>query len=305
MLPKRILQGFLALWFRKIILTSKLHRSDLRIWCYPLPVKRHTGEIQLTVTVGNLNEVFVTGYSSQKKKDITGAVSIVNVADMKQTPSGSTEALLQGQASGVTVNTTGAPGGASVVNIRGITSSGNSAPLILIDGVPGSMHDISANDIQSVQVLKDAGGSAIYGVRGSNGIIVITTKKGTPGRVRITYDGFIGSQQPLSKSWDLANPTQTGVAKWAQYFNDGLTPTDPQYGNGPTPVVPYYITPTGAPQGAPNTSPADYNLYTNHITLADQNGNNWFNDIFKPALIMDHNLSVSGGSGKSNLFLCL
>ncbi len=264
--------------------------------------KTTTGEIQLTITAGNLNEVFVTGYSSQKKKDITGAVSIVNVADMKQTPSGSTEALLQGQASGVTVNTTGAPGGASVVNIRGITSSGNSAPLILIDGVPGSMHDISVNDIQSVQVLKDAGGSAIYGVRGSNGIIVITTKKGTPGRVRITYDGFIGSQQPLSKSWDLANPTQTGVAKWAQYFNDGLTPTDPQYGNGSTPVVPYYITPTGAPQGAPNTSPADYNLYTNHITLADQNGNNWFNQIFKPALIMDHNLSVSGGSGKSNFF---
>jgi TonB-dependent starch-binding outer membrane protein SusC len=264
--------------------------------------KTSTGDITLTVTAGNLNEVFVTGYTSQKKKDITGAVSIVNVADMKQTPSGSTEALLQGQASGVTVNTTGAPGGASVVNIRGITSSGNSAPLILIDGVPGSMHDLSVNDIQSVQVLKDAGGSAIYGVRGSNGIIVITTKRGTPGRVRVTYDGFVGSQQPLSKSWDLANPTQTGVAKWAQYFNDGLTATDPQYGSGPTPVVPYYITPTGAPQGAPNTSPADYNLYNNHITLADQNGNNWFNQIFKPALIMDHNLSVSGGSGKSNYF---
>ena len=64
----------------------------------------------------------------------------------------------------------------------------------------------------------------------------------------------------LSKSWDLATPTQTGVAKWAQAFNDGLTPSDPQYGNGPTPVVPYYITPTGAPQGAPNTSLADYNL---------------------------------------------
>jgi TonB-linked SusC/RagA family outer membrane protein len=264
--------------------------------------KTTTGEILLTITAGNLNEVFVTGYSSQKKKDITGAISIVNVADMKQTPSGSTEALLQGQASGVTVNTTGAPGGASVVNIRGITSSGNSAPLILIDGVPGSMHDISSSDIQSVQVLKDAGGSAIYGVRGSNGIIVITTKKGTPGRVRITYDGFVGSQQPLSKSWSLATPTQTGTAKWAQYFNDGLTASDPQYGSGPTPVVPYYITPTGAPQGAPNTSAADYNLYSNHITLADQNGNNWFNDIFKPALIMDHNLSVSGGSGKSSFF---
>jgi TonB-dependent starch-binding outer membrane protein SusC len=264
--------------------------------------KTDIGEIQLAIATGNLNEVYVTGYTSQKKKDITGAVSIVSVADMKQTVSGSTEALLQGQASGVTVNTTGAPGGASVVNIRGITSSGNSAPLILIDGVPGSMHDINPNDIQSLQVLKDAGGAAIYGVRGSNGIIVITTKRGT-GNVKISYDGFIGSQQPLSKSWDLATPTQTGNAKWAQYLNDGLTPTDPQYGNGPTPVVPFYITPTGAPQGAPNTSPADYNLYTNHITEAAQNGNNWFNDIFKPALIMNHNLSVSGGSGKSSYFM--
>jgi TonB-linked SusC/RagA family outer membrane protein len=264
--------------------------------------KTSAGEIQMVTTVGNLNEVFVTGYTSQKKKDITGAVAIVNVTDMKATPSGSTEALLQGQASGVTVNTTGQPGGASVVNIRGITSSGNSAPLVLVDGVPGSMHDINSNDIQSIQVLKDAGGAAIYGVRGSNGIIVITTKRGASGNVRISYDGFIGSQQPLSKSWDLANPTQTGVAKWAQFFNDGLTPTDPQYGSGPTPVVPYYITPTGAPQGAPNTSVADYDLYNNHITLAAQNGNNWFDDIFKPALIMNHNLSLSGGSGKSTYY---
>ena len=264
--------------------------------------KTNLGEIQLAVTVGNLNEVFVTGYTSQRKKDITGSVSIVNVTDLKATPSGSTEALLQGQASGVTVVTSGAPGAPAVVNIRGITSSGNSAPLVLIDGVPGSMHDINSNDIQSLQVLKDAGGAAIYGVRGSNGIIVITTKRGV-GTPRISYDGFVGTQRPLSKSWDLATPTQTGVAKWAQYFNDGLTPSDPQYGNGPTPVVPYYITPTGAAQGAPKTSLADYNLYNNHITLAAQKGNNWFNDIFKPALIQDHNLSVGGGNGKSSYFM--
>jgi len=267
----------------------------------PVGQNNNLGDIEMVNNAGGLNEVVVTGYTSQKKKDITGAISIVNVTDMKKTPSGSTEALLQGQASGVTVNTTGAPGGNSVVNIRGITSSGNSAPLILIDGVPGSMHDINSADIQSIQVLKDAGGAAIYGVRGSNGIIVITTKRGT-GAVRVTYDGFVGSQQPLGKSWDLANPTQTGVAKWAQFFNDGLTATDPQYGSGPTPVVPYYLTPTGAPAGAPNTSPQDYNLYTNHITIADQNGNNWFNDIFKPALIQNHNLSVSGATGKSSYF---
>lgn len=268
----------------------------------PVAGKTDIGMVQLAISIGNLNEVFVTGYTSQKKKDITGAVSIVNIADMKATPSGSTEALLQGQAAGVTVTTTGAPGGAALVNIRGITSSGNSSPLVLIDGVPGSMHDINANDIQSLQVLKDAGGAAIYGVRGSNGIIIITTKRGT-GVPKVSYDGLVGSQRPLSKSWDLANPTQTGIAKWAQYFNDGLTPSDPQYGSGATPVVPYYITPTAGAQGAPNTDLADYNLYTNHITKAAQNGNNWFNDIFKPALIQQHNISVSGGSAKSSFFM--
>ena len=283
---------------------SELEISSVGYASINLPVagKTNLGEISLATSTSTLNEVVVTGYTSQKKKDITGSVAIVNIADMKATPSGSTEALLQGQASGVTVNTTGAPGGASVVNIRGITSSGNSAPLVLIDGVPGSMHDINANDIQSIQVLKDAGGAAIYGVRGSNGIIVITTKRGL-GPVKISYDGFVGSQQPLSKGWDLASPTQTGVAKWAQAFNDGIAPSSPQYGNGPTPVLPYYLTPTGAPQGAPNTSLADYNLYTNHITQAAQNGNNWFDDIFKPALIQNHNLSVSGGTGRSSYFM--
>jgi TonB-dependent starch-binding outer membrane protein SusC len=264
--------------------------------------KTDLGEIPLTLSNSTLNEVVVTGYTTQRKGDITGSVSVVNVADMKQTPSGSTEALLQGQASGVTVFTTGQPGGAAVVQIRGITSSGNSAPLIIIDGVPESMHDINPNDIQSIQVLKDAGAAAIYGVRGSNGVIIITTKKGA-GRVKVSYDAYYGTQRPLSKGWDLASPTQTGIAKWAQAFNDGLTASDPQYGSGPTPVLPYYITPAGAPEGAPNTSLADYSLYTNHITLADQAGNNWFKDIFQPAPIMDHNISVSGGNGRSSFFM--
>ena len=269
----------------------------------PVAGKTAIGDVSLTPATVSLNQVVVTGYTSQRKRDITGSVSVVNVADLKQTPSGSTEGLLQGQASGVTVFTTGAPGGASVVQVRGITSSGNSAPLVIVDGVPGSMHDINPNDIQSIQVLKDAGAAAIYGVRGSNGVIIITTKRGG-GQIKVAYDAYYGVQMRLSKSWDMATPTQTGVAKWAQAFNDGLTPSHPQYGNGPAPVVPYYITPAGAPQGAPNTSLSDYNLYNNHITLAAQNGNNWFNDIFhKSAPIMNHNISLSGGSGKSSYFM--
>jgi TonB-linked SusC/RagA family outer membrane protein len=269
----------------------------------PTAGKTQLSDIALTSSTATLNDIVVTGYSAQRVKDITGSVAVVNVKNMKQTPSGSTESLLQGQASGVTVFTSGAPGAASVVQIRGITSSGNSAPLVIIDGVPASMHDINPDDVQSIQVLKDAGAAAIYGVRGSNGVIIITTKKGT-GAFKLNYDGYYGQQYRLSNSWQMASPTQTGEAKWAQSFNDGLPPSDPQYGNGSTPVVPYYITPTGAPQGAPNTSIEDYNLYDNHITVAAQNGNNWFDDIFQPSAPMtSQNISLTGGSGKSSFFM--
>ena len=93
------------------------------------------------------------------------------------------------------------------------------------------MHDINPNDIQSIQVLKDAGAAAIYGVRGANGVIIITTKKGV-GATKLSYDAYYGTQRPLSHAWQMATPTQTGVAKWAMAFNDGLTPSDPQYGSG-------------------------------------------------------------------------
>src|ERR1700722_7398608 len=267
----------------------------------PVTAGTPAGDIALATSASTLNDVVVTGYTAQRKRDITGSVSVVNVADMKASPSGSTESLLQGQAAGVTVFSTGQPGGNATVLVRGITSPGNSNPLILVDGVPELMHDINPNDIQSLQVLKDAGATAIYGVRGSNGVIIITTKKGS-GSVKVSYDAFYGTQRPLSHSWDLATPTQTGNVKWAMAFDDGLKASDPQYGSGATPVLPYYITPAGAAQGAPNTSLADYSLYTNHITLADRNGNNWFKDIFKPASMQSHNISVGGGNGKSTYY---
>ena len=143
--------------------------------------KTNLGDISIASTTLSLNEVVVTGYTAQRKKDITGAVSVVNVENMKNVPSGTIEYALQGQASGVTVINNGAPGGPSNVRVRGITSTGPTDPLVIIDGTPGNMHDLNPNDIQSLQVLKDAGSAAIYGVRGSNGVIIITTKKGKTG----------------------------------------------------------------------------------------------------------------------------
>lgn len=257
------------------------------------------GVISLKPSTASLNEVIVTGYTSQRKKDITGAVSVINVDNIKNIPSGTIESVLQGQASGLTVINNGAPGGPSNVRVRGITSVGNVDPLVIIDGTPGNMHDLNPNDIQSIQVLKDAGSAAIYGVRGSNGVIIITTKKGKQGPARVTYDSYIGTQRPLKNGWNLANPTENANAIWQQYKNSGLVASHKQYGNGPTPVIPDYITPTAGTAGQLNTDPATYKLYTNQITKANKEGTDWFHEIFKPALLQSHNVSVSGGNDKS------
>lgn len=258
------------------------------------------GDVSISSSAVNLNEVVVTGYSTQRKKDITGAVSVVDVKNMKAVPSGTLESLLQGQASGVTVVNSGEPGAPSNVRIRGITSTGSADPLVIIDGTPGNMHDLNVNDIQSIQVLKDAGAAAIYGVRGSNGVIVITTKKGRRGKPIISYDAYVGTQRPLKDGWNLANPTENANAIWEQYANTGIAPSHKQYGNGATPVIPDYITPTAGKEGDPLTDPSTYALYTNQITKANKEGTDWFHEIFKPALVMDHNLSVSGGGERSN-----
>jgi TonB-linked SusC/RagA family outer membrane protein len=258
------------------------------------------GDIGLDITATSLNDVVVTGYTAQKKKDITGSVSVVNVENLKSVPAGTTESLLQGQASGVTVINSGVPGGGSTVRIRGITTIGSNDPLVLVDGTPGSLHDLDVNDIESIQVLKDAGAAAIYGVRGSNGVIIVTTKKGKPGKAKITYDGFVGTQRPLSGNvFNIANPQETGEAIWKSYTNDGLAPTHKQYGSGSSPVVPDYLTPTGVTGTTALTDPSTYALYSNQITKANKTGTDWFHEVFKPALIQSHTITASGGSDKS------
>ena len=268
-----------------------------------IPVSGRTTipDVNLKIISADLNAVVVTGYSAQRKRDITGAVSVVNVANLKSVPSGTTESLLQGQAAGVTVINSGAPGGASNVRIRGITSVGSTDPLVIVDGTPGSLHDLNVNDIQSIQVLKDAGAASIYGVRGSNGVIIVTTKKGRSGKPVVTYDGYYGTQRPLSGNvWNLATPQEAADAIWQTYTNLGLQPTHKQYGSGATPIIPDYITPTAGMEGDPLTNPATYALYKNQITKANKGGTDWFHEIFKPAAIQSHNVAVSGGTDKSS-----
>jgi len=283
----------------------------------PVGGRSNLGEILLTTNTSSLNEIVVTGYTAQKKKDITGSVAIVNVKDMKAIPSGSPEQMLQGQASGVTIITSGAPGGPTNVFVRGVTSFGNTDPLYIVDGVPGGLHDLNSNDIESLQVLKDAGAASIYGVRGSNGVVVITTKRGKAGRSTISYDAYYGTQRPLpGNPFHLLNSQELANALWKADIQSGqvdtLTglPVSTQYGKGAQPVLPDYITPGGAHEGDPSVNPALYNVdYSKgaiyQITKANKQGTNWFHELFRPAPIQSHTLSMSGGSEKSTYYFSL
>jgi len=257
----------------------------------------------LRTATSNLNEIVVTGYSTQRKKDLTGSVAVVDVANMKKVPAGTGEEALQGQASGVTIVTSGQPGAGSDLRIRGFSSLGANDPLVIVDGVPGDLHNINVNDIESLQVLKDASAS-IYGIRGSNGVVIITTKKGRPGKAKVTYDAYYGVTEK-GKGFDLATPQQTADAIWLQMLNSGLKPSDStwgtkQYGKGVTPVLPDYLIPTGAKVGDPNTDPSTYDQDKNQITLANKAGTNWYKEIFRNAVTQSHNLTVSGGAERSS-----
>ncbi len=264
---------------------------------------------ELRESTSSLNEIVVTGYTAQRKKDITGAVSVVNVANLKQVPAGTGEEALQGQASGVSIITSGQPGAASDIRIRGITSFGNNQPLVLIDGVQGSLHDINTNDVESIQVLKDASAS-IYGVRGSNGVIIITTKKGKAGKVNVNYTAYLGIQT-AGKGFNLATPQEVANAVWLQQRNSGNVdsvthnPSTKQYGNGPNPVLPDYITPFGAKAGDPNTDPSTYDINSNQITKANKAGTDWYHSVMKAAPTQSHTLTVSGGYNKSSYLFSL
>lgn len=271
--------------------------------------------VSLQVLASSLNEVVVTGYSAQRRKDITGSVAVVNVKDLKAVPAGSPEQMLQGRAAGLNIITSGQPGSGSNIRIRGITSFGNTDPLVIIDGVQGSLANINANDIESIQVLKDAGAAAIYGVRGSNGVIVVTTKRGRAGKVSIAYDAYYGTQRPLKNGFDLLNPQEMADLTWLAYRNSGQidpatgNPTHPQYGSGPKPVLPDYILPSGAMEGDPRVDPSRYNIDFSkpvyQIVKANKQGTDWFHEIFKPAPIQSHTVTASGGSDKSTYLFSL
>lgn len=178
--------------------------------------------IVLKENVQALGDVVVTGYSSQKKADLTGAVSVVKMDDIKNINTSNAVQSLQGRVPGLHVTNTGQPNGDVDVKIRGVSTLGNSKPLYIIDGIPStrSMNEIATSDIESIQVLKDASAATIYGSRAANGVIIVTTKKGKAGGTHVEFRASLTAQQ-WQRSVDLLNTEEYGLVNFRAKVNDG------------------------------------------------------------------------------------
>jgi len=238
-----------------------------------------TINVALEADVLGIDEVVVTGYSVQRKRDLTGAVGIVEAEELKAQPTGNVANQLQGRTSGVTVVGSGEPGASSSVRIRGFSSFENNDPLYIVDGVPTQdISNLNPNDVQSMSVLKDAGAASIYGSRASNGVIVVTTKRGDVG-VKVTYDMYYGVQDPGKGPIDqLLSAQEYADLQWLVYDNDGTVEEHPLYGSSSN------ASPT-LPSWAANT--------------------NWYDEITRTAPIQNHDITLSGGTQKSRFFVGL
>jgi TonB-linked SusC/RagA family outer membrane protein len=264
-----------------------------------------------------LSEVVVTGYGSQSKRDITGAVSTIDNKQLLSTPSTNLGQAMQGKVAGVVVGNENSPGGGVMVRIRGFGTINDNSPLYVIDGVPtkGNLNTLNLNDIESIQILKDASAASIYGSRAGNGVVIVTTKKGKAGKPVFTYDMYYGTQRP-GKLLDMLNTDEYAKLVWESRINAGAVgtngnPAHAQFGNGDTPVIPDYIFPAGAMEGDPrvaqdangkyvnyssNIDGADFNKTKWLITKANKAGTNWLDEIYNPAPIQNHQIGVSGGN---------
>ncbi len=180
----------------------------------------------------NIEQVVVTGYQTQKKADLTGSIGVVDVDKIKEVPTGNAVKALQGRVAGVYITTDGNPGSFATVRIRGgsTLSSGDNNPLYIIDGVPttGGIEQLNPNDIESMQVLKDASAASIYGSRANNGVILITTKKGKEGVTKIEVSSYLTIQEYTNKM-EVLNTEQRAFVNWQAAINDRVTPSSPLY----------------------------------------------------------------------------
>ncbi|HYG18257.1 MAG TPA: SusC/RagA family TonB-linked outer membrane protein, partial [Ohtaekwangia sp.] len=229
---------------------------------------RTTIDVTLQPDVQALNEVVVIGYQTVEKRDLTGAVSLINPSTANSNTANSMAESIQGLAPGVTVRTGGAPGQMAKIEIRGAASFSNTDPLYVIDGMIADANTtINNNDIESIQILKDASAAAIYGSRAANGVIIITTKKGAEGPARVAFSARYGIQK-IPKQWDLMNSTEFAAMQRTQYQNSGQIP--------------------------PPSVDTDFDPSVN---------TDWQDEMIRTGNVQDYNLSLSGGSATSTYLI--
>lgn len=260
----------------------------------------NTIDVTLQEDVNALDEVVVTGYGTQAKKDLTGAVAVVDTDDLLSVPATTFAQQMQGRAAGVNIINDARPGGEATVRIRGFGTLGNNDPLYIIDGVPSqSQSNLNPNDIESLQVLKDASAASIYGSRAANGVIIITTKQGKLGKPVIKYDSFYGLQSP-EKDVEALNARDLGRYLYLADLYAGVTPSHGQYTFGPNGevTIPDYVFPSGANEGDPGVNPDLYALEQGNIYAITRSADtNWWEEITRSAApIMSHNISASGAT---------
>lgn len=280
-----------------------------------------TINLAMAADVQALSEIVVTGYSTEERKDVTGAVATVEAEQLRAVPSGNVEQQLQGRVSGVTVITNGQPGTSSVVRIRGFGAFGGNEPLYVVDGVPvGSTDFLQPDDIETTTVLKDAPSASIYGARAANGVIVYTTKKGSrEGGLRISYDGVYGVTLPGTVD-NILNPQEQADWTWQAIRNTAFQLDQdpvfnhPQYGDGPNPILPDYINVGGTSgyigsvnleeqRALYNIDPSEGSIY--QVVRANKVGTNWYDEITRVAPLNRHTLGFAGGGEKSTYYISL
>ena len=254
--------------------------------------------IQLAEDSEVLEEVVVTGYTTQRKADLTGAVSAVSAKDLEKQQENNPMKALQGKVPGMNITADGSPSGAAMVRIRGIGTLNDNDPLYIIDGVPtkSGMHELNPNDIESIQVLKDAASASIYGSRAANGVIIITTKKGAEGKIRVDLDASVAVQSYTNRMHVL-DAKQFGQVMWQAYVNDNMNPN--------TNALGYHYDWGYNAQGYPMLNAITMSKYLDEAGTVPAANTDWFKETTRPGVIQNYNVSVSNGSQKGSSFFSL
>lgn len=245
-----------------------------------------------------LNEVVVTGYTTQRKADLTGAISVVSVDEIAKQNENNPIKALQGRVPGMNITADGSPSGAATVRIRGIGTLNNNDPLYIVDGVPtkAGMHELNGNDIESIQVLKDAASASIYGSRAANGVIIITTKKGKEGKVKVDFDGSISVSSYVNRM-KVLNAKEFGQVMWRAYMNDGMDPNTNGLG--------YNYDWSYNEQGNPVLNGISMKKYLDDAGTTPAADTDWFDEVTRKGVVQQYNVSVSKGSDKGSSFFSL